>query len=382
MKLASLIFALSAVAAQADTLDDATFQRLAQDAFAAPIDEFRIPGIAIALTIGGEHHIFTHGLADRDGAVPVTADTLFELGSVSKLFNVALAAVAEQNGLVSLSDPVSKWQPALEGSAFDAITLYDLAAHANGGLPLQIPEEITDMDGLMAYLADWNPSDPQSVRAYSNASIGLLGVISGKRFGNGFPNAVQDRVFAPLGLNDTLIDVPQGAMYRYAFGYSRDDDRAIRVTPGMLDDEAYGVKSTAPDMLRFLDAHLGQLKLDPSMTAALARTREAAYDTAHFSQAMIWEEYPWPVDPAEVEAGNDGAVMIMKPQSMTPRAAPLDGAMFLNKTGSTNGFGAYVAMVPSEEIGVVVLANRNYPNGVRSAATLELIDAVLNELRH
>ncbi len=62
---------------------------------------------------------------------------------------------------------------------------------------------------------------------------------------------------------------------------------------------------------------------------------------------MIWEEYSWPVDPAEVENGNDGAVMIM-----APRTAPLDGPMFPNKTGSTNGFDTYVAMMPSEEISV------------------------------
>ncbi len=66
------------------------------------------------------------------------------------------------------------------------------------------------------------------------------------------------------------------------------------------------------------------------------------------------------------------------PQPLARRSTPLDGAVFLNKTGSTNGFGAYVAMVPSEKIGVVVLANRNYPNAVRAEAALDLITGILD----
>ena len=93
---------------------------------------------------------------------------------------------------------------------------------------------------------------------------------------------------------------------------------------------------------------------------------------------MIWEGYAWPVDPAALEAGNS-LDMALKPQPITPRTPPAapEGAMFWNKTGSTSGFGTYVALLPSEKIGVVVLANRGYPNPVRATATVELIEALL-----
>ena len=114
------------------------------------------------------------------------------------------------------------------------------------------------------------------------------------------------------------------------------------------------------------------------MEAALSRTREARYDTAHYAQAMIWEDYAWPVTAAQLAAGNSSE-MALTPQPITRRDRARSGPVFLNKTGATNGFGAYVAMVPQEEIGVVVLANRNYPNAVRAEATLDLITRILAE---
>ena len=79
-------------------------------------------------------------------------------------------------------------------------------------------------------------------------------------------------------------------------------------------------------------------------------------------------------------SGN-GYDFIMKPQpaeKISP-ALPPQKNVILNKTGSTNGFGGYIAMVPSEDIGVVVLANKNYPNEARVKATYSLIEALLSK---
>ncbi|MFG6083163.1 class C beta-lactamase [Paracoccus litorisediminis] len=379
-RLLGFATAVLATPAYAGSLSDQQFQAISEEVFRPVIEEFDIPGIAIGVTLNGQQYYFTDGMADRDAAVPVDKETIFELGSNSKLFNVTLAALAEQKGLLSLRDPVSKQLPELSDSAFDQITLYDLAAHATGGLPLQVPDDITDNQSLMAYLAKWRPEgDTKSLRSYSNVSIGLLGLIVGDKFGGSYEEALQGELLPCLGLTNTYVTVPVAEMGHYAFGYSRTDNRPIRVNPGMLDSEAYGIKSSVTDMTRLLDAHLGNIPLNEDMTAALARTRVSEFDTAPFAQAMIWEGYPWPVEAAQLEAGNS-ADMAMKPQPMTHHEErALEGAVFLNKTGATNGFGSYVALVPSEKIGVVVLANRNYPNPVRAAATLTLITKILDQ---
>lgn len=371
-----VLYATPAISAQ---VADSTFQQLAESVYRPIVDAHDIPGIAIGVTYKGETYTYTSGFAVRATQQPVTADTLFELGSVSKLFNVALAALAEQRGLLSLESPVSAVVPAIKGSAFDQMTLYDLAAHANGGLPLQVPGEVkTDAD-LAQWLARWTtPDNPKNTRGYSNISIGLLGRITGEAFGGNYETALSEELLPELGLEETFITVPESAMARYAYGYDRREDKPIRVNPGLLDSEAYGVKSTVSDMTRFLAAHLGSHSVSEDVCTALAKSREARYDTPHFAQAMVWEAYPWPVTHDQLAAGNSRE-MSLKPQPITRRDAPLTGPVFFSKTGSTNGFGAYVAVAPTKSIGVVVLANRYYPNTVRAEAGRELLLRILQE---
>lgn len=368
---------LLAAWARAEPLSEPQFQSLTEAVFRPVLEAHAIPGMAIGVTLRGRSYVYTTGLADRAGGRRVAGDTLFELGSVSKLFTVALAATAAEEGRLRLDAPVSSLRPGLAGSAFDRITLYDLAASANGGLPLQVPDGIRDTDALNAWLADWTPGgDPQQIRSYSNVSIGLLGQIAAGAFASSYAPALQNHVLAPLGLENTYLTVPKADLPRYAWGYARADNRPLRVNPGLLDAEAYGVKSTVSDMTQFLAAHLGQGDLPAPLDAALRATRSAQYVTAHFAQGMVWEAYPWPVDPAQLAAGN-APDMALKPQPLSRRADPDTGQMLLSKTGSTGGFGAYVALLPQEDLGVVVLANRNYPNTVRVEATLQLIRGLL-----
>lgn len=369
--------AASIIPAQAITDDD--FEEMAAEVFLPVIEKYDIPGIAIGLTIEGKEFYFTHGKAVRQTDTPVTTDTIFELGSVSKLFNVTLATLAEGRGLLSLNDSVSSHMQALEGSAFDNITLLNLATHTSGGLPLQVPDSVTNSgETLTAYLRTFVPEgDPNASRSYSNVSIGLLGKLTAERFGKPYAEVASDIIFEGLGLSSTFITVPEKAADRYAFGYSRDGDRPVRMNPGVLDAEAYGVKSSVADMIRFLEANLGTVELPEKFSTALAGTRTGYFKTRYYVQGLIWERYPWPVDLERLKTGNSSE-MALKTQPVEQLASPATAAsaIFLNKTGATNGFGAYVALVPSDKLGVVVLANRNYPNEARVEATYQLIEAV------
>lgn len=376
-RLAVTLTTLLAVAPlPAMAMDEETFQQIVGSIFQPVIEDYDIPGLAIGVTINGKHHIYTQGVASRETGAPVTADTIFELGSISKTFNATLAALAEGRGLLSLDEPVSTYMPQLSGSAFDGITLINLATHTTGGLPLQVPDRVGGEADLMDYLAQWQPASAVGeTRSYSNVSIGLLGLIAADRLGASYTRAAQEVLFPALGLESTYVEVPESSASRYAFGYSKRDNRPIRVNPGVLDAEAYGVKSTARDMIKFLDAHLGQAELTPEIRAALLKTRSGYFKTAYYVQDMIWEQYPWPTDLERLTDGNSGK-MILKSQPVQRIAAPLppQDAALLNKTGSTNGFGAYVVLLPGQELGIVVLANRNYPNTARVEATYRLIE--------
>ncbi|WP_274426583.1 class C beta-lactamase [Chelativorans sp. YIM 93263] len=376
LMLAAFAFAVpnSSFAQASDTIQEA-----ASSAFRGAVEEYRIPGLIVGVTMKGEHSYYATGLASRSDVRPVTPNTLFELGSLSKLFNVTLASLAEQRGILSLNDSVSQHVCADVCSIGDNMTLMDLATHHSGGLPLQVPGEIDSTDALVDWLKDWQPAAPGQ-RSYSNISIGLLGHITASALGMSYTQAVQNVLLPELGLENTWIEVPAAKMDQYAFGYDRKTDAPIRVNPGVLDAEAYGVKSSAHDMLKFLDIELGRGEVSPELRAAVDRTRQGQFASEFFTQNMIWEQYPWPIDVEAMVNGN-GYDFILQPQPMTriePPLAPQDNVI-LNKTGSTNGFGGYVAMVPGEELGIVVLANRNFPNEARVRATYDLIEALLHD---
>ncbi|KAA9354291.1 MULTISPECIES: class C beta-lactamase [Ochrobactrum] len=379
MKLSSLSLKLIPVLVAFDpTLVMANdFQSKAQAAFAPIVQEFNVPGLIVGITRDGVHEFYATGLAQREQQSPVTPDTLFELGSISKIFTATLAAWAEHRGDLNLNETMAHHLCDDKCTIGDKLTLMDLATHHSGGLPLQVPEKVSDIAGLVNWLKEWRPSDP-GARSYSNISIGMLGYISGKALASDYREAVQTMLFPALGLRNSWIDIPSDKMDSYAFGYDRKTDAPIRVTPGVLDAEAYGVKSSARDMLRLLDIEMGAVTVSHKLQEAIHRTQQGQYKTALFTQDMIWEQYPWPVAVEQMVQGN-GYDFILKPQAVEKIEPPLPPQkhVILNKTGSTNGFGGYVAMIPSERLGVVVLANKNYPNEARVTATYALIKSLL-----
>jgi CubicO group peptidase (beta-lactamase class C family) len=99
----------------------------AVDAVIVPLmREETIPGMAIAVTIDGRNYFLNYGVASRESRQPVTNETLFEIGSVSKTFTATLASYAEIEGDLSLSDSASKYLPSLRGSSFDHVSLINL----------------------------------------------------------------------------------------------------------------------------------------------------------------------------------------------------------------------------------------------------------------
>jgi beta-lactamase class C len=263
--------------------------------------------------------------------------------------------------------------PALKGSALDNVRVLDLATHTTGGFPLQLPGDVKTDTQLIAHFKAWKPQfTPGTYRTYANPSVGLLGMIAAKSLGTNF-QAASERLFADLGLKRTYIVVPAAEMKSYAWGYSR-DNKPSRVSPALLAIEAYGVKSNAVDMLRFLEANMGVGTVPAKIARALEATHTGYFHSGELIQDLIWEQYPWPVAPDKIAAGN-ASQMALKPHpaiAITPPMPPR-GDVLLNKTGSTNGFGAYVAFVPEKKIGIVMLANRIYPNDVRAKAALQVL---------
>lgn len=378
VRLAASLFACalgsmpSANAAGPD--QDAVVRQAVDEAMKPVIAQYGLPGLAVAVTIDGQRHFIEYGVASKDSGAAVTRDTLFELGSISKTFTATLAAYAEVEGKLSLDDSVSKHMPELKGSALDGVRLLDLATHTAGGFPLQVPDEVRNQEQLIAYFRAWKPQYPLGTyRTYANPSIGLLGMITATTMGASFETLTEQLLFPELGLQRTYVNVPAAEMTSYAWGYNQ-DDKPVRVNPGPLDAEAYGVKSNTVDMIRFLEVNMGVGTVPGNVARAVNATHIGYFRSGEIIQDLIWEQYPYPVELNKIVAGNS-TQMALNPNPATaidPPMAPQDN-MILNKTGSTNGFGAYVAYVPAKKIGIVMLANKKYPNDARVKAAHQVL---------
>lgn len=373
--LCLVLLSLSARCVAAD-LSSQQVTSLVKAAIEPLMEQQSIPGMSVALLCNGRSQFVNFGVADLESRRRVTENTLFELGSVSKTFTGTLAGVLIRNGELRLNDPVQKYWPQLTGEQWRPVRMLNLATYTAGGLPLQLPDEVTDQASLLRFYQNWQPqAAPGTLRHYSNASIGLFGALMVK---GDYEQAMERHVFQPLHLTRTYITVPPSMMINYAWGYK--NGQPVRVTPGMLDAEAYGIKSTARDMLTFMQANIdpNRLSAGNAVLRNAIRTAQSRYfSVGDLFQGLGWEIYDWPVSADTLIHDSDNSV------ALQPRAAtllnpvrPSQPASWVHKTGSTNGFGAYIAFIPAAQCGIVMLANKSIPNPLRVRAGWQILQAL------
>lgn len=369
--------ALLSHATAAKTLNTKEIQTLVDSAVKPLMAEYAIPGAVIGVTIEGKQFFYQYGVSSKTSGQSVTEDTLFEIGSISKTFTATLANYAQGEGKLTLTDMASDYVPALKGSHFDKISLINLATHTAGDLPMQVPDKVTNNAELMDYLKHWQPSFAAGThRNYANPSIGLLGMIAAQSLGQTFPQVLEQTLFPQLGMTNSYLKVPSNKMADYAQGYDK-QDMPVRVNPGVLADEAYGVKTSAKDLLQFVEANMQMHPLAKPLQTALDETHTGYFDVGMMTQDMIWEHYSYPIDLDKILMGHTQEVVFgstpVKP--IVPPLAPQQN-VWINKTGSTGGFAAYAAFIPAQKLGIVLLSNKNYPVPPRVTVGYQILTGI------
>ena len=183
------------------------------------VDEYGLsPGMAVGITDDGQRRFHAHGVAGT-GLPPVDEDTVFELGSITKLFTALLLADMAGHNQVALDEPVAALLPT--GTPMprhgEAITLRHLAMHTAGlprvpaGLPLDSPDPYANYSAERLYAALVGvrlARRPGDAFEYSNLGAGLLGHALGLRAGQGYEALLAARILAPLGMASTAFHLP------------------------------------------------------------------------------------------------------------------------------------------------------------------------------
>jgi D-alanyl-D-alanine-carboxypeptidase/D-alanyl-D-alanine-endopeptidase len=294
---APMQFALAALAFSLLTLSPVLAQAPEPDAARILADRIERDGqgkaMASATVVDGQTRFVSHGAG-------INETTLFEIGSLSKIFTNLLLAQLVDEGKIDLDAPASNYLP--EGMAlslFDGqpVTLFDLATHSSG-LPA-IPPELGladpanpyrhyDENLLETFLAAYPlPRAPGERFEYSNIGATLVGLAASHVAGQPYAQMVEERILEPLGMEDTMLVVPGDKLDRFAQGH----DAAGEPVPHWDFDvfaPAGGWRSTAADMAKFLAAASGQVEtpLAPAFALMLSRTRPA--DSPAMSIGLGW----------------------------------------------------------------------------------------------
>jgi D-alanyl-D-alanine-carboxypeptidase/D-alanyl-D-alanine-endopeptidase len=300
--------------------------------------------------IGPEgRRVVAYGSMGTTDPRPVNGDTLYEIGSISKVFTSLILADMVERGEVSLDDPVAKYLPSVvkvPDRNGKQITLYDLSTHRSG-LPRMpsnfAPKDPTNpyvdypVEGLYEFISGYElKRDIGAEYEYSNLGAGLLLHALARRAGMDYAHLLRERVFRPLGMTSTGVSLTPALMSRMSTPHTS----VFRLAPTPLWDipEAFAgagaLRSSANDMLTFLAANLGYVKtpLSGAMTRMLAVRRDAA-DT--FKIGLGWR---------------------IEPQK--------DGMEIVWHGGATYGSRTFTGYDPKSRVGVVVLSNYNSGSGI------------------
>jgi beta-lactamase class C len=230
------------------------------------------------------------------------------------------------------------------------------------------------MGQLTKYLEEWRPAcSPGTCRTYSNVGIGSLGYITALALHEDFAALLENTLFPALRMTNSYVRIPRARIRDYAQGYTGNGVPA-RMTEGVLASETYGIKTTASDMMRFMEANMEIAAIDAQVQRAINDTHTGYFKVGAMTQDLVWEQYAWPVALQTLLQGNSPDI-ILKTVQVTPWLPPQAPRqdVLINKTGSTRGFGAYIAFVPRKHLGMVILANKNYPIADRIAIAYEIL---------
>ncbi len=325
------------------------------------IDDFhQNVGIVVGVIDSQGRRVIEYGSLDQGDPRPLTGDTVFEIGSITKVFTSLLLSDMVQRGEVKLDDPISKYLP--DGSKAPEhdgkqITLVDLSTHTSG-LP-RLPTNFKPKDAGNPYAYHTTAQlyemisayqltrDPGAQFEYSNLGGGLLGNLLSRRAGMDYEALVKERITGPLGMKSTGITLSPDMRSRLAVGH----DAELKAVPNWDIPALAGagaLRSTVNDMLIFLAANLGyvQSPLAPAMAAMRATRRPTGTPAVGGEIGLGW--------------------LFMKTAT----------GEFAWHNGGTGGYRSFVGYDLTSRSGVVILSNTSTTAGVDDIGR-HLLDANL-----
>ncbi len=289
---------------------------------------------------------YNYGTLSKDSSTAVNSTTVYEIGSLTKLFTSDVLASLVIAGQATLEDPIKAYLPSGTTDPeylTQPITLEELSTHTSG-LPLDFsitgqPEPV-DINGQpsLDYVTDAEIMHqlttyqllraPGSQWEYSNAGYAVLGLLVERITNTPFDKLVQSKISGPLGLSDTRVVLTPAESSNRAQGYTAEGKAGIQFAPSGAMLSSGGLRSTAKDLAAYLAANIEPQASQLGPALQLTQQAQGVGPDATTAMGLGW----------------------MIGQAGTSQAVYYKG-------GSTDGYSAYIAFWPGTKIGFALLCN-------------------------
>ena len=288
-----------------------------------------VRAVAIGLYADGESKVIGLGQISADDERTPDGDTVFEIGSISKVYTSLLAQVQVDAGNLGWNDTLAARFPGLDFASDQvaSITIHELSTHTSGlpRLPDNMkmedpsdPYEGYSREDLLDFISGYEPDSLDKRYEYSNLGAGLLGVIAADASGASYGDAIQKDVLKPLGLKDTQVGLRPDFEGRLAVGFSGGADMANWDGFDSLAG-AGALVSTVNDVLKFATASLEGKSLDGAIASIQKRQGKGATG------------FGWHIEETD------------------------DGSQIIWHNGGTGGYASFLAIDPAKQSATVLL---------------------------
>jgi CubicO group peptidase (beta-lactamase class C family) len=310
--------------------------------------EFGVPGAALGIACGAESVEVAWGVTNVDTGVAVTPETLFQLGSIGKVWTATVVMRLVEQGKLDLDAPVVTYLPELrlaDHAVSRAVTMRHLLTHTSG-IDADFYGQGTGRgdDCLSRYvqaLAERPLTHPMGATwSYCNAGFVVAGRVIEKLTGQVWDTAMRELLYAPLGLTHTVTMPEDALLYRTAVGHVHKPDEKPRRAPVWTLSRAMGpaglITSTVGDVLSFARMHLSggvagnRTRILSAESVSAMQRQEAILPDPHMgpdSWGLGWSREDW------------------------------GGVRLIGHSGITIGQAAYLRILPAQDLAVVLLTN-------------------------
>lgn len=319
------------------------------------MEKNQIPGAAVLLYVKGKPYAYYFGYADKAKLKPVTKASIFEIGSISKIMTALLLAEQIDFSKMQLNDSIKKYLPTLSQS-LNGITLKQLATHTAGLAP-DIPDTVRSEEDLQNFLAHLTLAHaPMQRWSYSSVGVGVLAKAIEKVSGNDLNQLYIKQILLPLGMQPIGMNVPKNLQADYAQGYDHEGKPVLPAKLGFFPG-THHVKVSAGDMQRFLGAAIGLPNTPAKIFYPMRMTQTAYVQIPDALQGLGWEIHPLTKYKVSALLKGDATARGVKKSEMIEQPT-FSSDTLIDKAGVTDGFRAYIAVIPSQQSGIVILTNR------------------------